>query len=124
MKTELVLGPAGLQLVPTKVIDAMINGLQVVPWPVVDGHRVTTNGYTEIALGLTPLIAGWCEQGFYVDPTVGAQPLLDHIANIDWHKLAKRGSFYSTVTKTTAQRYMLPGKTLPAWAGPFRKETK
>lgn len=58
--------------------------IPVVPWVKIAGKPVHTNGFIEDALGLTPLIRGWCRQGFY---THTADKLKTHIASIDWRRV-------------------------------------
>lgn len=63
--------------------------LNILPWPVVNGERVTTCGYEENALGLTPLIAGWCHEGFYVARGIRPGHLQRHIDSIDWKRVVE-----------------------------------
>lgn len=60
---------------------------EVVPWPRVDGKPVHTNEVMEDALGLTPLIAGWNQQGFYVSRSTTPDVLKAHIKTIDWGRV-------------------------------------
>ena len=57
--------------------------LKIVVWP----RGVRTCGYSEEALSLTPLIAGWCPRGFYVAHGITPAQLKTHMATIDWSRV-------------------------------------
>mgnify|MGYP001619695985 CR=1 FL=1 len=61
----------------------------VVPWPMVNGVEVTTNGVTEDALGLTGIIGGWGREGFYTYGSRGVTKaqLKAVIETIDWERV-------------------------------------
>jgi hypothetical protein len=70
--------------------------IPVVPWCRVDGKEVTTNVCMEDALGLTPLIVGWCREGFYVGrPHSRIEPKLRcQLKQINWRRVASvQGEF-------------------------------
>lgn len=61
----------------------------IVPWPVVDGERVTTNGVMEDsqALGLDSVgmgFGGWCGEGFYTHEPEAFKARLEAI---DWRRV-------------------------------------
>lgn len=62
---------------------------RTIPWPVVNGEKVTTCGVEEEALGLTPVIGGWGPRGYYVPYAArSADPTIAAIDAVDWKRVA------------------------------------
>lgn len=119
-KNKMALAASGMPFfVDSSKLKAITSRLKVVPWARIDNVEIHTCGIDEEALGLTEYIAGWCERGYYVRFDRTPQQARQHMAKIEWLRVAYIGARFgirpergvliisdTPVWWVTEQRYM------------------